>query len=147
MGMVKQLAGEFFGRDNAGLGSAGVGLHLAIGGDHCPVAGGAPEGFQPIANGTVGSASQPHEVGGNQSHPFCPYLSRWRAVEIHFHRAASQAAKFLQEGNQFVFVFGVIQSQTKFGDEIVAINQIRHGLILPPTKILVTVCERRTGLS
>jgi len=42
----------------------------------------------------------------------------------------------LQEGNQFVFVFGVIQSQLKFGDEIVAINQIRHGSILPPQKFL-----------
>lgn len=78
------------------------------------------------ADGVVGGRSQVHEMCGNGAQPASPGVGRWCSIEIDFYLSTVPPAKLLKDGDQFVFIVDGIETQTKFGDQVMSIDQIRH---------------------
>ena len=62
------------------------------------------------------SGAQPADAG----------LTGRSAIEIHFHLLTFDPRKFPKDGDQFHFVVRGIKAQTKFRDQIMTVNEIRH---------------------
>ena len=63
----------------------------------------------------------------------CARLAHRRAVEINFRVAPLQAAEFLQDADELHFIIRRIQSQAKFGNQVMTVNQIWHGIHFTPS--------------
>ena len=74
----------------------------------------------------------------------CARLPWRRPIEVDLDRGARAAAKFLQDRHQIHFIIWCIQAKTGLGNQVVAVDQIRH----PPILTATASCDRarRAGL-
>src|SRR5271157_3362184 len=66
-------------------------------------------------------------MSGHRSGFACEGRAGGCAIEIHFDLDAASPAKFQQARDQVQFVVGLVQVQAQFGDQVMAVDQIRHG--------------------
>ncbi len=103
-----------------------VSLHLAVGGDHCPVARRVPESLEAGADGRVRSTALADEVRRDEFHLPPSHLSGRSPVEVDLHLLTACTAKLLQVFDELQFVIHGAQAQSKLGDQVVTIDQDWH---------------------
>lgn len=123
---------------------AGFLLHAPVGGHHRPVARSFTQGNQPAGNRLVGGAVAVNEMHGDTGNIPFSRAAGGSLVKKNFHWSGFGAQEGAQQCKQALFIIHLLQAHTgQLGDQVVSVNEVRHGFILHSNCAMILSNMRR----